>query len=71
MPKKKGRQPDYNVRAKVSEYWSTVGAAWLVKDGGISIRLNSIPVGAEWDGSLLLLPPLAPEDEPSSPAQDA
>ena len=53
----KGNLPDYNVRVKVGEYWSSVGAAWTVKDGGISIRLNTIPVGKEWDGSLLLLPP--------------
>jgi hypothetical protein len=56
----KGKAPDYNVRAKVNEYWFTIGAAWAVKDGGISIRLNSVPVG-EWDGSLLMLPPK--EDE--------
>jgi hypothetical protein len=53
----KGNKPDFNVRAKQGEYWSTVGAAWKVKDDGISIRLNAIPVGNEWDGSLLLLPP--------------
>lgn len=51
------KRPDFNVRAKVGEYWSTVGAAWNVKDGGISIRLNHLPVGKDWDGSLLLLPP--------------
>jgi hypothetical protein len=49
--------PDYNARAKIGEYWSTIGAAWNVKDGGISLRLNTIPVGGEWDGSVLLLPP--------------
>lgn len=52
----KGKQPDFNARAKIGEYWQTVGAAWNVKDGGISLRLNVIPVGPEWDGSLLLLP---------------
>ncbi len=50
-----GNKPDFNVRAKAGDYWSTVGAAWNVKDGGISIRLNHVPVGNEWDGSLLLL----------------
>jgi hypothetical protein len=52
-----GNKPDFNVRAKQGEYWSTVGAAWNVKDGGISVRLNTIPVGKDWDGSLLLLKP--------------
>lgn len=62
-----GNKPDFNVRAKAGDYWSTVGAAWNVKDGGISIRLNNIPVGKEWDGSLLLLPPKeeAKDDEAS------
>lgn len=60
----KGKKPDFNVRAKVGEFWSTIGAAWNVKDGGISIRLNHVPVGNEWDGSLLLLPPR--EDEGKS-----
>lgn len=53
----KGDRPDFNVRAKVGEYWQQCGAAWNVKDGGVSIRLNVLPVGGDWDGSLLLLPP--------------
>lgn len=53
----KGEAPAFNVRAKAGDYWYTVGAAWNVKDGGISIRLNTLPVGRDWDGSLLLLPP--------------
>ena len=61
----KGNKPDFNARAKVGDYWSTIGAAWNVKDGGISIRLNMIPVGNEWDGSVLLLPPK--EDEGAKP----
>jgi hypothetical protein len=52
----KGEAPDFNVRAKVGSHWYSCGAAWNVKDGGISIRLNVLPVG-EWDGSFLLLPP--------------
>ena len=48
--------------------WVTLGVAWTteLRDGatGYSIKLNSIPVG-EWDGTLMLLPPLAErEDEP-------
>jgi hypothetical protein len=52
----KGEQPAFNVRAQVGGYWYNCGAAWHVKDGGISIRLNVLPVG-EWDGSFLMLPP--------------
>ncbi len=63
MATKKGNKPDYNARAKIGEYWQTVGAAWHVKDGGISLRLNVVPVGNEWDGSLLLLKPLEEEAE--------
>ncbi len=53
----KGEKPDFNVRAKIGEYWTQCGVAWNVKDGGISVRLNTIPVGKEWDGSFLLLAP--------------
>ena len=58
---KKGNPPDFNVRAKVGEYWLSCGAAWKVKDDGISIRLNTVPVG-DWDGSLLLLKPKEEEE---------
>lgn len=53
----KGERPDFNVRAKIGERWTTIGAAWHARDGAISMRLNTVPVGNEWDGSLLLLPP--------------
>lgn len=59
----KGQPPDFNVRVKVGEFWSTIGAAWKVKDGGISIRLNTVPVG--WDGSALMLPPKEEKSEPA------
>lgn len=58
------RQPDFVVRAPDSSKrgrWVTLGAAWQTelrdKSIGYSIKLNSIPVG-EWDGTLMLLPPL-------------
>jgi hypothetical protein len=63
------KKQDYNVRAKVGEYWMTCGAAWNVKDGGISLRLNTVPVG-DWDGSFLLMAPL-PEQEKATPAETA
>lgn len=62
MATKKGNPPDFNVRAKVNDYWMTIGAAWRVKDDGISVRLNAIPVG-EWDGSVLLMKPLEEKAE--------
>lgn len=60
----KGEKPNFNVRAKIGEHWQTIGAAWNVKDGGVSVRLNTIPVG-NWDGSLLLLPPKEEETKPA------
>lgn len=66
----KGEQPAFNVRAKAGEYWYNVGAAWHVKDGGISLRLNVLPVAPDWDGSLLLLPPkeVEPRESGGDPA---
>ena len=49
------RAPDPNARGR----WITLGSAWKLKDGkeGYSIRLHSVPVGSNWDGTLVLLPP--------------
>jgi hypothetical protein len=54
------RAPDSNNRGK----WVTVGVAFGRKNGeaGYSVKLNTLPVG-QWDGTLILLPPLAPEGE--------
>ena len=59
------RQPVFTVRAKDGanpKGWITVGAAWDFKDGspGLAVKLNSLPLN--WDGSLVLLPPLARDD---------
>jgi hypothetical protein len=47
--------------------WLTLGAAWEKKlEGGAtgySVKLNTVPVGSGWDGTLMLLPPLARADE--------
>lgn len=53
------RAPDANNRGR----WNTVGVAFERKNGaeGLTIKLNTLPVG-NWDGSLILLPPLTPED---------
>jgi hypothetical protein len=58
------RAPDPNVRGR----WVTLGYAWQRKNGedGFSVKLNSIPVG-NWDGALVLLPPLSNEEVPEQP----
>ena len=47
--------------------WLTLGAAWkkTLDDGqiGYSVKLNTVPVGSGWDGTLMLLPPLPKSDE--------
>ena len=57
------RAPDPNNRGR----WVTLGYAWPRKNGepGFSVKLNSIPVG-NWDGALVLLPPLDNEDIPDT-----
>jgi hypothetical protein len=58
------RAPDPNNRGR----WVTLGYAWERKNGdtGYTVKLNSIPVG-QWDGSLILLPPLRDEEVPHDP----
>jgi hypothetical protein len=58
------RAPDPNSRGR----WVTLGYAWRRKNGedGFSLKLNSIPVG-NWDGALVLLPPLSNEEVPDQP----
>ena len=56
------RQPAYIVRAPDPNRggkWITLGVAWKLKDGkdGFSVKLQSMPVGNKWDGTLVLLPP--------------
>jgi hypothetical protein len=56
------RAPDPNNRGR----WLTLGAAWeKTIDGKIaySVKLNTVPVGSGWDGTLMLLPPLPKSDE--------
>lgn len=53
------RQPDYVVRAKVGDFWVTIGASWIaqLKDGeGLSVKINMVPTG--WNGDCLMMPPL-------------
>lgn len=60
------RDPDYTVRARNGRGWMQVGVAWNRTNGkGLSIKLNSVPVG--FDGVLKVLPPL--EDLPEEQGQ--
>ena len=59
------RKPDFVARAKQSpdsDFWMNIGVAWSFKDGkpGFSVKLHSIPTN--WDGDLILLPPLPDKD---------
>jgi len=67
MPQSERREVKYVVRAPDSNNrgrWVTVGVAFERKNGedGLNIKLNTLPVG-QWDGTLILLPPLAAESE--------
>jgi hypothetical protein len=53
-----GNKPKWTARVRQhpdSEYWQTIGAAWPTKDGGISVKLHSIPT--QWNGDVLLIEP--------------
>jgi len=68
-----GRPPDYVVRAKCGpghRDWTQVGYAWN-RDGGegISVKLNSMPIGEHWNGVLKVLP--ANSDAEGSTDHDA
>lgn len=54
------RAPDPVNRGK----WISVGFAWKRDDGGMNVKLNSVPVAGGWDGGLVVLPPLKQEDDP-------
>jgi hypothetical protein len=64
--KSDSRQPDYVVRAKTGpgrKEWATIGYAWKRDRGeGFSVKLNTMPIGSDWNGVLKLLPPYADED---------
>ncbi|MGF6428197.1 hypothetical protein [Bradyrhizobium elkanii] len=66
-PAQEKREVKYIVRAPDSRTrgrWVTVGVAFERRRGeGFNVVLNTVPVGA-WDGSLILLPPLTPDDQP-------
>jgi hypothetical protein len=62
----KNNKPDFIVRAPDPNSpgkWLSLGAAWQRRNGeaGFNVKLNTVPVGNQWDGTLILLPPLEPE----------
>lgn len=63
------RRPNFIARAKEtpdSDRWITIGAAWEFKEKeGYALRISNMPT--QWDGTLILVPPLdkeEPEPEP-------
>lgn len=72
---REARKPDFVVRAPDPQRrgrWITLGAAWKREgDDGVNIKLNSIPVGGVWDGTLICLPPLPDDgDPPDGPSEE-
>jgi uncharacterized protein (DUF736 family) len=64
----KGDKPDFIVRARQernSKLFQTIGAAWRRQDRNgselISVKLNSVPIS--FDGSFILVAPLANEED--------
>lgn len=57
------RKPRYVARAKVGNGWVNIGAAWPLRSGedGYSLKLTTIPLN--WDGRLVLLPPLPNDND--------
>ena len=63
MKSREKRKPVFIARAKIGNGWQTLGAAWEFRNGdpGLSVKLNTLPVG-NWDGTFILLPPLPTDD---------
>src|SRR5437588_12626262 len=61
--------PQYIARAKVENGWVSIGAAWPLRSGeeGYSLKLTTIPLN--WDGRLVLLPPLGNEEPVEQPEE--
>jgi hypothetical protein len=57
------REVDYYVRAKTGpgrRDWTTIGVAFTRRGGepGFTVKLNTLPIDKNWNGSLILVPPL-------------
>ena len=60
------REVDFYVRAKTGpgrRDWTTIGVAFSRRGGqpGFTVKLNTLPISKDWDGSLVLVPPLVEE----------
>jgi hypothetical protein len=65
--RREARKPDFIVRCPDPHRpgrWVSLGAAWKRDDGGLNIKLATLPVGNGWDGALVCLPPIENEDPP-------
>lgn len=62
------REIDFFVRAKTGpgrRDWSNIGVAFSRRNGepGFSIKLNTLPISRDWEGTLVLVPPYVAEDD--------
>lgn len=60
------REVDYYVRAKTGpgrKDWTTIGVAFTRRNNepGFSVKLNTLPIDKNWNGSLILVPPFVDE----------
>lgn len=53
-----------NAQGQTKQRFVKVGSAWDKGQGGISIKLDSIPAGNEWNGWLTARPPMERQDKP-------
>lgn len=56
------RDVDYFVRAKTGpgrKDWTTIGVAFSRRNNepGFTVKLNTLPIDKNWNGSLILVPP--------------
>ncbi len=58
-----------NAQGQVKKRFIKIGSAWDKGQQGISIKLDSIPSGNEWDGWLTARPPLERQDKPRQAPQ--
>jgi len=60
------REVDFFVRAKTGpgrRDWTTIGVAFTRRGGepGFTVKLNTLPIDKNWNGSLILVPPFVEE----------
>lgn len=62
------REVDFFVRAKTGagrRDWTTIGVAFARRNNepGFSIKLNTLPISKDWDGSMILVPPIVNDED--------